>query len=96
MTLKKKQIEEIVVALENLKDAHEKIKFLEFGKCNKRKCERDALEGYDRCAYHQAVDERNRYENLKDAGKVGAVIAAAPYIGKKAYDLGKGVLRVIG
>lgn len=60
---------------------------LTIGQCQKKDCGREALDGYNRCAYHRAVQERSKYENLKDAGKLGALGIAVTTIGKKAWDI---------
>lgn len=59
---------------------------LTIGQCQKKDCGREALDDYNRCAYHRAVQERSKYENLKDAGKLGAFGIAVGTIGKKVWD----------
>lgn len=64
------------------------------GQCDKEDCNREALEGYDQCAYHRSVEERKKYQNLKDAGMIGKFIIAAGVVGKTAFELGKGALNM--
>ena len=64
------------------------------GQCNEEGCDREALEEYDRCAYHRARAERSKYQNLKDAGMIGTFVIVAGVIGKKAFELGKGALKL--
>jgi hypothetical protein len=59
------------------------------GQCDEDDCEREAMEGYERCAYHRAVEERKKYQNLKDAGMIGSFIIVASMLGRKAFKLGK-------
>jgi len=62
------------------------------GQCDREECNREALGGCDLCAYHRSIEERDKYQNLKDAGMVGTFIIAAGVVGKKAFEYGKGAL----
>lgn len=79
------QIDALKERLNNGQEGLDSEMSLTVGQC-KEECKREALEGYDRCAYHRAVRERKKYQNLKEAGKLGAAGIAIGTIGKKLWD----------